>query len=139
MTYATKQDLIDRYGAVELARLTDRVAATTIDDTVVARALGDADALINSHLARRVTTPLDPVPSFVTGLACQIARYQLHEDHAPDRVKEQYKDAVKWLEAAGRGDVALGDTIAPTEPSVAELPIMEGPRSIFGRDKVRGF
>lgn len=137
MAYATKQDLIDRYGENELARLTDRAAGTTVNDTVVDRALADASAEIDSYLAKRATTPLSPMPGLVVTHCCAIARYYLHEDHAPDRVKDAYKLAIDWLKLAARGDVTVdGVTPAQDAPS-ADMPLVEGPERIFGRDSMR--
>ena len=39
-------DLVERFGAQEMAQLTDPVAGTTINATTVARALADADAAL---------------------------------------------------------------------------------------------
>lgn len=139
MSYASKQDLIDRFGADELARLTDRALGQTIDDTVIARALGDADAMIDSYLAKRAPTPLSPVPALVLSHACAIARYQLHQDSAPERVKDAYKAALSWLELAAAGKVTI-DGIAPTESATtADMPLVEGPERIFGRESMQGY
>lgn len=55
MTYATQQQLIDRYGAALLIALTSRDddPVPTIDAAAVGRALNGADALIDDYLAGR--------------------------------------------------------------------------------------
>ena len=106
--YATKQNLIDRFGESELAQLTDRDAGTTIDDTVVNRALADADSLINGYLQTRYTLPLSSVPPVLEGVASDIARYYLFEDRATEIVEARYKDRVGWLKDVSTGKASLG-------------------------------
>lgn len=109
MGYATQQDLSDRFGASELAQLTDRTAGTTIDVTVVARALSDADAEIDAYLGARYALPLTTVPSVLARVAADIARYRLHEDRATESVRTRYEDAVTFLKRVAAGDVQLGN------------------------------
>jgi phage gp36-like protein len=108
VTYAVKQNLIDRFGVTELAQLTDRVDGETIDDTVVARALEDADGLINGYLQSRYALPLASVPATIVAIACNIARYQLFEDHVTEIVRKRYEDAIAWLKDVAAGKVSLG-------------------------------
>ena len=53
MTYATRDELQERFGLDELTQLTDRMGAGVPDDNLVARALSDADAEIDGYLAVR--------------------------------------------------------------------------------------
>lgn len=109
MTYATQQNLIDRFGEHELIQLTDREGLGEINTTVVDRALGDADAVINGYLAARYTLPLAaPVPTVLERLACDIARYFLHDDRATEQVEKNYKDAVTLLRDVSKGTAILG-------------------------------
>ena len=112
MTYATKQDLIDRADAGEqtLVELTDRADPPTglIEDTVVTKALGDADAVINSYLQSRYVLPLASVPTVLTRCATDIALYDLYGTRAPDGLTARYNAAMKWLMALSKGDVGLG-------------------------------
>lgn len=119
MTYATKQDLIDRFSERELVLATDDAKpAATIDDTKVARALTDTDALINSYIAARYATPVTRVPSSLNDRACAIARYKLARDKASERITNDYNDAIKWLGQIATGTVTLADAVAaPTEQS----------------------
>lgn len=123
MTYATQQDLEDRFGADELIQLTDRTNVGAIDSTVVSRALGDADAEINGYLAAQYTLPLATVPAVLVRLACDIARYQLGADRVTEAMRERYKDAVSFLKSLSKGDaqlgVATGQAAQPTESGIA--------------------
>lgn len=108
MPYASQQDLVDRFGSDEILQLTDRSNLGSIDTTVVARALADADAQINGYLAARYTLPLAETPPMLTRLACDIARYQLYDNHLTEAVSQRYKDAVRVLVALSNGSVNLG-------------------------------
>lgn len=112
--YATKQDLIDRYGERELIELTDRVAGEAIIDAVVDHALADADAMIDAYIGARYVLPLPTTPTVLNGTACDIARYRLHEDTPSDAVRVRYEQAIKLLVALSRGDAKLD--IAGTAP-----------------------
>jgi len=121
MTYATRQAMIDRYGENELIQLTDRARLGVIDDAVLGQALADAGAEIDGYLAVRYTLPLDHTPPVLMRVACDVARYRLFDDAAPEEVRNRYTDAVKWLAAIARGLVSLG--MPP-----AEAPAASGPR-----------
>lgn len=107
MTYATQQDMIDRFGSTELIELTDRTNVGTIDATVLGRALADADAEINGYLASRYTLPLVNVPPVLVAKASDMARYYLYDTRVTEAVKTRYDDAVKWLVSLAKGLVSL--------------------------------
>jgi len=142
MTYATQQDLVDRFGAQELIQLTDRanMPPSTIDDTVVTRALTDADALIDGYVGKVYDLPLpNPLP-VLTKTAADIARYFLH-GKAADKdspVTAAYNQALSWLKDVSKGLVALDD--GGEEPAQAGdgAVRMRGPDRVFTRDTLRG-
>lgn len=136
MTYATKQDLIDRYGEDELVRLTDTVNAppSTIDDTLIARCLANADAEINGWIAGRYTTPLNPVPQILVEKECVLARYYYHRAKATERVRSDYEDAMAWLQNVAKGLVSLGNVAGPTQPASAGKPQISAPPRTFTKD-----
>ena len=109
MPYATLQQLSDRYGVAMLLDLTDRaeVATGAIDADVVDRALADADELINGYLAARYTLPLAITPGLVAVLAAQVAIWNLHTGSPNEKVAEDYKQALRTLEAISKGTIKL--------------------------------
>ena len=112
MTYATQSDLTDRFGAVELAQLTDRVNGAVIDVTALGRAQTDADAEIDSYLATRYLLPLVSTPVVLVRLAADITRYRLCADSVPATVLQRYQDAVSLLKRMASGEVQLaGSTV----------------------------
>jgi phage gp36-like protein len=122
VTYAVQQDLVDRFGNDELVELTNRAGGATIDATVVAKALADADDEINGYLATRYALPLVTVPLILKRLACDIARYFLYEDRATEIVTQRYKDAVSYLKGVSAGKASIGADSAGAEPSQSQGP-----------------
>lgn len=141
MTYATQQDMIDRFGELELVQLTDRVntPVSTVDAVVVGRALSDASAKIDSYLTKVVRLPLAPVPDVLVKTAADIARYYLHGKNADkdSPVTAAYNEAIAWLRDASRGLVELsagGETPAPAGGGSVKAV---APNRVFTRDTLR--
>ncbi len=107
MTYASLSDMVDRFGETEVAQRTNRVDGLTVDLAVLERALGDADAQIDSYLASRYTLPLVSTPTVLIRLACDITRYHLFDDGVPETVRQRFEDAVSLLKKLASGDVVL--------------------------------
>ena len=141
MAYATKQDLIDRFGEAELIQLTDRAEppANAVDDTVVARALTDAENLIDGHLVPGgYILPLSPVPDLVRRIACDVARYYLHKDAATEQVRKSFEDAMKQLAGISRGDIKLS-AASVAAPGSGGDPIHEAPEPVFTRESLKDY
>ncbi|MCK9987645.1 MAG: hypothetical protein AzoDbin1_04117 [Azoarcus sp.] len=125
MIYATVADMIARYGERELVQLTDvtNIPPSTIDTPRVETKLTDAAAFVDGYVgqvyrlplagcAQPVTVPgTDPVyvaPPVLTRLTCDLARYYLYDDLAPENeVYRRYKAAVRELEAIATGAAQL--------------------------------
>ncbi len=133
MTYATQQDLIDRFGATELAQLTDLVAGAVINATTVARALADTDAKIDSFLGSRYLLPLATVPTVLVGLAADMARYALWDQRASDAVAQRNKDALALLALFAKGQVTLPGA-ASLAPAVGAVTVTSASRPRFFDD-----
>lgn len=139
MTYATQQDLVDRFSSDELLQLTDRSNTGQIDAVVVSRALGDADAEINGYLAARYSLPLATVPAVLVRLACDLARYQLYADRVTDSVRQRYEDAVRMLKSLAKGELQLGVASGLSTPvSDAGVRVI-GPTRVFDRDQLADY
>jgi phage gp36-like protein len=124
MSYASKANMIVRFGEGEVIALTDRANLGTIDDAVLAGALAEADAEIDPYLAPRHKLPLASVPKILSGYACDIARYRLcgADVTETDSVRNRYKDAVRFLESVAAGRIGLGldaaNNVAPPANTV---------------------
>lgn len=136
--YCTQADLETRFGADEILQLTDRDADGAADDGVLAGAIADAGATIDTYLAKRYDLPLAEVPPALTRIACNLVRYALHKEDPPDRVSDANKEAMTFLRDVAAGRAVLD--IAGDEPSGAKDDvIVEGPDRIFSSETMKGF
>lgn len=135
MAYATQAELETRFGTEELARLTDRAAGVSIDATVVARAIDDAEAEIDSYVGARYLVPMTPVPDVINRICCDIARYYLHDDRTTEAVRKRYEDCVKLLRAIATGDAQLSLTNGGAAPPTgAAGVVVSAPDRIFSAE-----
>lgn len=142
MTYATLASLTDRYGAQMLVALTDRADVPTgiVDAGVVARALAEADALVDGYLAGLYSLPLMTVPPILPPLAEAIAIYTLHITEPEAKVKADYEAAMKRLSEIAKGVIKLKDAagIEPAAPGASGVQITDRERA-FTPDSMKGF
>lgn len=110
-SYATVQDMIDRFGQTEMIRLTTP-ADQGLDGVVMATAeakLADASALMDTYVGRRYQVPMDVPPQIIVSGCCNIARYYLaqRENTSPtEDMRRAYDDAMAFLR-----DVSLGKAV----------------------------
>lgn len=116
--YCSQADLVERFGAVELAQLTDETAATTPDTSEISKVCDEATSLIDAYLATRYTTPLATVPTMVRSWALVIARKMLWKERAlPDsQVAKAYDAALAMLKDVARGIASLPDSAGVVAP-----------------------
>ena len=109
MAYADLTGLTARIGEATLIELTDRADPPlgVVDTTVIDAALADTDALIDGYLAVRYALPLSASQALVVTLAESITIYKLYTISAPERVVDDYRDAIKALEKIAEGKVQL--------------------------------
>ncbi len=133
MTYATQQDMVDRFGSTELIQLTDRASLGVIDTAVLGQALADANAEIDAYLAGRYTVG-DSVPLVLKRAACDIARCGLYSDAAPELIITRRKDAVRLLENLAKGAINIGlDSAGAVVPVADTVQFVTGSK-VFKRD-----
>ena len=136
MSYTTRLEVEAAYGVDEILQLTDRDQDGEPDSEFIASAIRRTDGLIDGYLMGRYTVPLTPVPLVLTAYACDIARYFLYEDAAPEYVRQTYEDALRWLR-----DVAAGKVILKQEdgPLAAGSPQASAPARVFTAATLTGF
>lgn len=108
--FATKDDMVRRFGQREVIQLTDREFTGAIDDQVLQSALDAADAEVCGYLASRYQLPLVATPRLLVDYACDIARYRLtgtEVQSTPD-IETRYNHAVRYLGKVAVGDIGLG-------------------------------
>ncbi len=133
MNYASKQEMIDRFGLDELIQLTDRATPPTgaIDDVVLNAALADADDEINGYLQSKYNLPLASTPLLIKKLARAIARYNLYDDLPPEHVEKRYKAAIKTLEGIAKGVIHLGMDAAQQLTPATSMPETRADAPVF--------
>ena len=163
MNYATVQDMVDRYGEAELVQLTDPDLVAVLEPKAL-RALDDAQAFADGFVGRIYRLPLagcakpTPVPGQagavqmvpppqLTRIVCDVARYYLYSDLAPEHeVYLRYKAAERELQAIGDGKAVLscpwggspGLQLAGDAPGDAEVYHHFSPRQVTD-ESLRGF
>ena len=149
--YISSALVTKRYGEEFAVNIADRDADVDQDRDAVACAIRDAEAEVNSYVAKRYALPLpgivdipDPtgpletnafVPPELRRVAVDIAVYRLASEH--DKLtkerRRRYEDAMKWLKLLCEEKVSL-----TTNPPTAGGVTREGPCRIFTRDKMDG-
>lgn len=125
IVYAVPEDMIARFGELELAQLTDleNVPPSVVDVDKVTLKLADAAAFVDGYVGQVYRLPLrgcqkpatvpggEPeyvAPPVLTRLVCDVARYYLHTDLAPENeVYRRFKAATKDLDTIAAGTMLL--------------------------------
>jgi phage gp36-like protein len=154
MNYATVQDMVDRFGELELIQLTAGAAGDAVDADKAGRALGDAQAFVDGFVGAVYQLPLqgcakpaptvdDPAavvlvpPPALTRATCDVARYYLYDQVAPEHeVFVRFKAAQQSLQALADGKTVLtcpwggqpGLQLAGSEPGSGEVAYSFAPR-----------
>ncbi len=139
MAYASLADLQSRFSESELIDLSDREQTGAINLDVIDQALADASAEIDGYLGGRYSLPLPSVPDVLTRLCCDIARYLLYSERAPEQLQKRYDNAVGFLKALSKGDISLGlpDSQQP-DPSANTAQITSA-GTMFNREDSSGW
>ena len=143
--YATVADMIARFGATQIIRLSrpeDR-EAETVDETKVTTAIVDATALINGYVRGRYFVPIASPPDEIVRAACVLARYDLAQSEATNPSEEMSKgrkDVITWLENIAKELINLDVPAAPTTSAqVGSGPRMSDRPRIMTDETLRGF
>jgi len=106
--YGTVADMVGRYGSEEITARSDRVNTGELDEAVVSAALADASSIADGYLRTRYTLPLTaPYPLDLIRQVCALARYELWQDAASERVETDRDNAMAWLRDVAAGKVNL--------------------------------
>ena len=139
MTYATQQNMIDRFGLQELTGLTDLSNTGTLDVNVLGQALADANNEIDGYLSGVFTLPLITVPPRLIKLACDIARYELYGVHCSDQVRQRYTDAIAYLKLVVTGVASLGLDSLNNAADGTSAVSMNPNRPVFAQCQLRDY
>jgi len=144
MSYATPQDIINRYPNRDLVQLTNEdPTVTTINTTSLQQALDDASAEIDGYLSGRFALPLTDVPEVLSRLACDIAIYRLQSlrpIHDLADARRRYDDAIAMLTRVANGEMSLGVGADGHETAIGQgVEQAAEAERIFSRKRMRGF
>lgn len=139
MAYCTTTELEASLAARAQAQLTADTG-TTVDATVLAEVISQADARINMYLSSRFSVPvtggtaslayLKSVSVTIAAYLC-LKRRQIHNDD----FRQDYLMAIEELKAIKDGSMSLPDTdttATDQDPRIDNFSVAGGERQIFG-------
>lgn len=117
MSYATLDDMVLKFGAIEMRRLSvaDGDLPETIEAPRIEDALKAASLTIDTYLRRRYALPLAGTTDELVRAACVLARYDLATggDREPsEQMRLARKEVMDWLADLGAGKAELAG-VAP--------------------------
>lgn len=118
--YITAANMTDRFGTAEMTLLAEAGGST------VERACSDASEEAESYVAMQYASPLPNIPSPLVSATCDIARYRLYKDRAPEQVKTRYEAAIKWLSqlACNKVKLTFNPALTADEVEAVNTPVM---------------
>lgn len=144
MSYATVQDMIDRFGEPEMIRLSEQEdrTAEAVNAEKIELAIADAAALVDDYLRKRYQVPLATVPKSVTRGTCVLARYDLAQGERTNPTEEMRlarKEVVAWLEDLAKGEIQLDSVPSGSGSSPAGGARFTDRGRIFSDRSLRGW
>jgi phage gp36-like protein len=141
MAYSTLDDIEAQISEAKLIQLTDD-DQSAVDESIVNKAIADADSTINSYVAKAYTVPVVPTPSKLNQLSVTIALYNLFSRRASnvggvnEVIRINYEDAIAFLERVAMGKATIG--VAPAAaPAKSTGGSVSGEKRVFGGNSLR--
>lgn len=134
MPYCTVNELKAIETEQLIMDLTDDTETGEIDTTHVTRAVTDADALIDSYLAGRVSAlPLSPVPPIIAKISCEITIYNLYLRRYGGRIPEGIRERFTWAESKLKDIIAGKILVLPVEevPGIGTISVSKSNDEVF--------
>jgi len=126
--------------ATALARATPP-ADPAYDSAAIQRALDDATATIDTYLAAKYATPVDPVPRSVNS-ACMILAREALDRQGRDFVTKAADRIRAWLKDVARGTAIIGGGVVGTDVPAPEASAgvqVAAPDRVFTDDSLAGY
>lgn len=142
--YATVANMIERFGELEMIRLSqpaDRTAEA-VDAAKIEVALADGTALINDYLRKRYQVPVASPPDSLVRANCILARYDLYQGEALDPIEQARlarKEVIGWLEGLASGAVTIDAPASGTMAGGASGARTSDRCAPFTDDSLRGW
>jgi phage gp36-like protein len=141
MPYATRSDLVARFGISELTLIAPGEGPETTDDNRINIALLDASDEADTYLSERYKTPLGTPSNILIASVCDIARYRLYTNQSTEEVTDRYMKRIAYFKRVVSGKSGLGlpeDTTEETSLN-AKYTTKGSADRIFSRDSLDGF
>lgn len=143
MAYSTQADVeIAAGGAQRLVHLSDFAGTQNVNVGVVARAIADADAWINSWISKRYQVPVSPVPPDLIRLSSSEAVFLMKQwrSMAADTDVQLHEERERELKDIADGKKTLGVLPQPLRSDLV-LDRASGPADDkpVSRDALKGF
>lgn len=142
MAYSTLDDLKKKIDEMTLVRLTDTTGSGQIDEDKVARAIRDADALIDSYAGKVYAVPFSPAPEIIADISATLAVANLHTYRSLESPvwNEARERALALLEKVARGEVTLKDAAGgpAASPDISGAAMFSAAERRFSREKMKG-
>ncbi|HEY9737477.1 MAG TPA: phage protein Gp36 family protein [Trichocoleus sp.] len=142
-SYATPQNFIDTFGAVEALRATqiDSPGATEPNLERLQVALDDATDEINSYIQQgyKIADLMRDPPRRLKGACLDIARYRLVKNRPPEDYRQRYEDVIAWLKDVAKGVASLGVLVSGEELPSTDTPVIIATPRIFTMNSMRSY
>ena len=130
MPYATRDDLLERFGEAEITKRESMLPTGAADKT-----LQDASADIDAYLSPRYPTPVDAPSPTLNRMCCDIARYYLAGDSASEDARRRYADAIAALRDVAAGRRTLDVPAKPDGGPAQTALVVPGAAPVFKRPR----
>lgn len=161
MPYLTAADLVARFGAEEIAQVSDRslprevtpellalkiagdpltnwassdVAAANAAVALISTTIDDAQSAVDAYLGARYTTPLATVPPVIKRLVADVVRYYLHGDHASDPIIKAHDAAMALCRDIATGKIAFGELLVASPKTTDNTITVVSPDRLWSRE-----
>lgn len=134
MAYCSLQDMIDRFGEIEMIQLSDKENTGLLNIVRIQAAIDDAFHEINYDLMKCYRTPIQSEVGILKHWNCDVARYHLYDsirlsnnsggsDHEAQRRYKDYEEEVKNI-----CDVILMDNEGKIIPKIGKFGVVVAER-----------
>ncbi len=130
MLYATKNDVVNRFP--------DIGDAVDLGSNILDLALLDVSAEIDTYIKSLYIFEIGQIPSVLTAVACDMARYKIYSDDPIDIVIERNKAALIFLRNIATG-IAKLDIAKTGNKSDANIILTNGGGQMFDDKSMAGF
>lgn len=143
MAYATQSDLEDACGgAARLVQFTDWDNDRVADAARITAALDKASGEVDSYIVKQRAVPLAVATPKVKEVTAVLALYAMARSRGMvnEQLRTDYEDALAWLKAVSKGEIALDVDPQPTKTSMRIDAATSRPTAKdVSRAKLKGF